>query len=567
MAHESHSKAHATPREFKFVDQTDRSREGATAYQTVVRSHVMTEVRRQRRSKAKINAETGRHRTTRLISSGPDKTTAKDPPPSTSDDIHEASSSLTEPLAPTLTSSGGILGFQDFFHFQAERAVNSYSSDAALTIPEQPILVIDQARAGTVHSDTLADDEVIQNDVPIYSRYDQIGGTIPTPTILGISRIDPFRALPVPPDQDTYQLLDHYTFTIPFLMYGTRSRSPVHHQLYNCATQDPAAFHAVLAYSALQLDSMTDVQLSKRALRHSSRTLRLIHERIIEPLFKCDDGLVMAIAFLAFTERRFGDVAIAQRHWLALGELFRARGGIEGLRINHWLAATLYWNCLVWSSTFDPRIMATTDWFSLGTSTDAVTWPSDEFTGFLANLANLKSRLRSHIKAGCTFPCQYSCSHRRSVFTPSGPLYKLIAPTSLDKYCYGDRYSATNVQRMANQCKLPCILYLNIVMTEYDLSPKLMEDYLGKLKTCLFEDGLDVDNSAEHLLIKLLIGFEYSRAETTHRAHQTIRMVSVIEKLQVGLQHRIHTVLLGALVLHEIDAEPGLRLCGGRQGI
>lgn len=85
-------------------------------------------------------------------------------------------------------------------------------------------------------------------------------------------------------------------------MYGTRSRSPVHHQLYNCSTQDPAAFHAVLAYSAQQLDSMGDFQISKRALRHSSRTLRLIHERIREPVFKCDDGLVMAIAFLAFTE-------------------------------------------------------------------------------------------------------------------------------------------------------------------------------------------------------------------------------------------------------------------------
>jgi len=104
-------------------------------------------------------------------------------------------------------------------------------------------------------------------------------------------------------------------------------------------------------------------------------------------------------------------------------------------------------------------------------------------------------------------------------------------------------------------------------MTEYEVSPKLMEDYLGKLRTCLFEEGLDVDNSAEHLLIKLLIGFECSTAETTHRAHQTIRMASAIEKLEVGLQHRIHTVLLGALVLHEIDAESGSRLRGGRQGI
>ncbi|KAN0089120.1 hypothetical protein V8E51_019380 [Hyaloscypha variabilis] len=553
--HKSYSKAHATLREFKFVDQTDRSREGATAYQAVVRSHVMTEVRRQRRSKAKINAETRRQRTTRLISSEANGAAAKDTPPSTSDGIHETSSSLAEPLAAPLTGSNGNQEFQYSFYFQEEREVNTYSFDAAVTIPEEPMLIVDLARGGTVHSDTLAIDEVIQNDVPIYSRYDQMEETVPTPTILGISRIDPFRALPVPPDQDTYQLLDHYTFTIPFLMYGTRSRSPVHHQLYNCATQDPAAFHAVLAYSAQQLDSMSDVQISKRALHHSSRTLRLIHERIREPLFKFDDGLVMAIAFLAFTERRFGDDAIAQRHWLALGELFRARGGMEGLVLDRWLAATLYWNCLVWSGTFDPSIMATRDWSSFATSTDAVTCPSVEFTGFLANLTNLKSRLRSHIKSGCTFPCHYSCSHRRSVFTPSGPLYKLVAPTSLDKYCHGDRSSATNAQRMASECKLPCILYLNIVMTEYDVNPKLMEDYLGKLRTCLFEDGLDVDNSAEHLLIKLLIGFEHSTAETTHRAHKTIRMASVIEKLEVGLQHRIHTVLLGALVLREIDTE------------
>lgn len=223
MAHKSHSKAHATLREFKFVDQTDQSREGATAYQAVVRSHVMTEVRRQRRSKAKINAETGRHRTTRLISSGPDGAAAKDPPPSTSNDIHEMSSSLAEPLVASLTGSDGILEFQYSSHFQAERAVNSYSSDATLTIPEEPMLAVDLARAGNVHSDALAVDEVIQNDVSEYSRYGQMGETVPTPTILGTSRIDPFRALPVPPDQDTYQLLDHCKFLSMQTSSGTYS--------------------------------------------------------------------------------------------------------------------------------------------------------------------------------------------------------------------------------------------------------------------------------------------------------------------------------------------------------
>ncbi len=208
----SHSKAHATLREFKFVDQTDRSREGATAYRAVVRSHVMTEVRRQRRSKAKINAETRRQRTTRLISSEANGAAAKDTPPSTSDDIHETSSSLAEPLATPLTGSNENQEFQYSFHFLEERQANTYSFDVAVTNPEEPTLAVDLARAGTIHSNSLAVDEIIQNDVPVYSHHERMEETVPTPTILGISRIDPFRQLPVSPDQDTYQLLDHCKF-------------------------------------------------------------------------------------------------------------------------------------------------------------------------------------------------------------------------------------------------------------------------------------------------------------------------------------------------------------------
>ena len=211
-AHKSNSKAHATVREFKFVDQNDRTREGASAYQTVVRSHVMTEVRRQRRSKAKINAETSRHPPTRLISRGPNLLPARNPPLSNSNEIYENSSSSTEPLAVPLTHSCGVHEFQYSFQFQADQAVNSYSSNTDATIPAEPMINGDLAYAGTAHSDTLAVNEDIQDDVSIYPRHDQIRETIPKPTILGISRIDPFRALPVPPDEDTYQLLNHCKF-------------------------------------------------------------------------------------------------------------------------------------------------------------------------------------------------------------------------------------------------------------------------------------------------------------------------------------------------------------------
>jgi hypothetical protein len=235
---------------------------------------------------------------------------------------------------------------------------------------------------------------------------------------------------------------------------------------------------------------------------------------------------------------------------------------MEGLKINRWLAATLYWNCLVWSCTFDPSTTATSDWFSSTTTNETATgsFTSAEFTSFLANMANMKARMARHIKSGCTFPCLYSCSRRRAVFAPNGPLYKLVAPTSLDKDSHKAHTTAENIQRTANACRLPCILYLNIVMTEYEASPELLEHYLGKLIVCVYEEGMDMDISAEHLLIQLLIGIENSTAERTRRAHQTIRMAGVIQKLEFKLQQRIHRVLLESLVLRDIYAKSELEL-------
>ena len=85
-------------------------------------------------------------------------------------------------------------------------------------------------------------------------------------------------------------------------MYGTNSRNPIQHQLYNIATQDPLAFHSMLAYSARQIDSMRSSQTSKSAIVYSSWTLRLIRETIREPSFECGDGLILSVALLAFGE-------------------------------------------------------------------------------------------------------------------------------------------------------------------------------------------------------------------------------------------------------------------------
>lgn len=50
---------HGASRVFRFVDQTDRSQKAVNKHKTIVRSHVMTEIRRQKRSKSRLEPESG----------------------------------------------------------------------------------------------------------------------------------------------------------------------------------------------------------------------------------------------------------------------------------------------------------------------------------------------------------------------------------------------------------------------------------------------------------------------------------------------------------------------------
>src|ERR1700761_1205161 len=56
-AYGENEKKHATSRLFRFVDQTDQSQKAVKEHKTQVRSHVMTEIRRQKRSKDQIEPE------------------------------------------------------------------------------------------------------------------------------------------------------------------------------------------------------------------------------------------------------------------------------------------------------------------------------------------------------------------------------------------------------------------------------------------------------------------------------------------------------------------------------
>jgi hypothetical protein len=225
MADDNNSKAHASSQKFKFIDQNNRSREAATAYQSVVRSHVMTEVRRLKQSKVKIRKETSIHATTQLIQSKPDGASAQDEA-STFDSPLEAGSCLTESLPALSVNSGewdmlvsthdGTRAFQYAFDSQFIP-----STDLPYIAREVPMseLHVDLASATINYSESAAVDTDTLEHAPTCPQSDQIGERIISPAILGISRVDPFRALPIPPNREIYQLIDHCKLTDPTLFW------------------------------------------------------------------------------------------------------------------------------------------------------------------------------------------------------------------------------------------------------------------------------------------------------------------------------------------------------------
>jgi hypothetical protein len=182
-----------------------------------------------------------------------------------------------------------------------------------------------------------------------------------------------------------------------------------------------------------------------------------------------------------------------------------------------------------------------------------------ELSDFLVSLAHAKERLINHTRTGCSSPCLHGCLRRKAAFGTNAPLLRILASTSLcEALADDDAASATNIQRKFSACQTPCLLYLNIVMVEYEARTDLLDQFLGKLIICIYEDSLDMDVSAEHLLIRLLGGLEDTTARLTNRAHRTIRLATAIQKLGVRSRQRTDCALLEALAYPGFEAEWGI---------
>jgi hypothetical protein len=219
-AHGENEKKHATSQLFRFVDQTDRSEKAVREHKTQVRSHVMTEIRRQKRSKDRIEPEicpdlNDSHRGTNDLSL--DKAPRLQPHAHlVIDQVAQVDSSLVDNLLPGLDDSHE--------RQQAENTgrpsdlwpdgVPSHHFQPSPSDLEPPWAHITSS-AETVGLNASSEHEVLPQDHRYEDRSnakpDQPQSFTASPTLLGTSRVDPFRVLPIPSNREVNELVDNCT--------------------------------------------------------------------------------------------------------------------------------------------------------------------------------------------------------------------------------------------------------------------------------------------------------------------------------------------------------------------
>ena len=99
---------------------------------------------------------------------------------------------------------------------------------------------------------------------------------------------------------------------MPAIFYGTRCRKPIHIELYRIAISNQASIHAMAAYASKSLDFLYYAEASRLTLHHTMRAVKGVNDVLAttnQVQDDRDDGVILAIAMLAFAEVGFHLVA------------------------------------------------------------------------------------------------------------------------------------------------------------------------------------------------------------------------------------------------------------------
>ncbi|OAP65580.1 hypothetical protein AYL99_01552 [Fonsecaea erecta] len=374
------------------------------------------------------------------------------------------------------------------------------------------------------------------------------------PQRLGAGRADPFNSYPIPATRDVHELVDHYYFVIPSLVHRHWARAVRRPRacwdLFNLYRNHEIPFLGMLHHAAHHLAGMRGDAMSLQIFEFKQRALAAVNQSLQRRQGPCGDWTLIGVGLLANAERVWGNREIARMHWGALKRLLLERGGFRALKGNPEMHTKLVWSFI------------------------ALSWPTadgnpayiDAFTESAAALPDLPS-----VSPGSSF--SRSCKEFTQFFNARrGQILKSLPSTpAQQRQLTTRRYRATMFQeglelanalksfetgyenpdkrRAVSNCRIACLIHLNLVMDEHGDLSQATEEYLEALQRILEESDDDSSLSAEHLLWTLLTPF---RPQGHYeRVWKMSRLVGVVKRMSPHTWTAIENALRGFLRLPE----------------
>lgn len=358
---------------------------------------------------------------------------------------------------------------------------------------------------------------------------------VPIMFLLDSSRQDPFNSYPIEASRDVDELVDHFCYVIPSLVYKHWSRAIRRPrscwELYNLYRKDPVSFIAMLHHSAVHLATLRRYKETLQTIRFKQQALEAINARLKTAQSPYDDGTIVAVGLLANGERLWGNSQIAQMHWSALKRMLAQRGGFAGFRDNPAMHTKLLWSFIAMTWPTPEENPSHVDSFSdeVGSVPEFAEVPSsarfrmscDEFTQLVDQR---KQQALVHMRR----------PHEQTMLDRSIRRIRPALEVFDTGYLHPDK-----VQAVEN-CRMACLIFLNLVLADHDISSATSEKYFEQLLRTIEGEDDDSTMTAEHLLWTLLATATLS--DHYDRCWKLSRLIGVVKQVGVGTRHRVDRI-------------------------
>lgn len=377
-------------------------------------------------------------------------------------------------------------------------------------------------------------------------------------SILSAARTDPFDVLPMKLNVRDQELFDFYATVMPSCSYGFEKRSPKAHNWYRdvfipegmkgaVTFQNTVLVHA--ANTQAWVMKLTETPLS---LEHRDRASSLLSEHYRLHPDDTSDAVItatMSAAALEDFDPRQERRPIAWMHWAAAMHKIRQKGGPACLESTPSLRKLINWQDYIFSGydgrgssflfTPDALFMTSDEDQMNAYGTGEIHRQCEEFLTFLSCTEHLASVASTQLENAVVRKQQ---PLRYSIFVPGHPLYDLLAGPNEQRYTESGQLKQI-ISRLA------ALMTINVVIWEYRLNTSYSEAFLHELIESITNNELHKNVSVEALIQILLGGNDKPLLWHFERPWLVGRLLKVAKRLSRSSWEQLNNFLLSCLTL------------------